>query len=96
MDDFGSGYSSLSSIKNIPVNSIKLDMSLIKNLNKNDEASNYLVKVTIRYAKLLGLNTVAEGVETKEQLDFLQYAGCDYIQGYYYSKPLSIKDFERL
>ena len=80
MDDFGSGYSSLSSIKNIPVNSIKLDMSLIKNLNKNDEASNYLVKVTIRYAKLLGLNTVAEGVETKEQLDYLQYAGCDYIQ----------------
>jgi len=88
IDDFGTGYSSLSYLKKLPVNKIKIDRSFIINVanNKDDQA---IVKTIINLAKNLNLELIAEGVETKEQLDFLVANGCYNIQGYYFSKPLT-------
>ena len=94
MDDFGSGYSSLSSLQVIPFESIKLDKSLIDYIG--EDSSNSLLKHTIAYAKESGKNVIAEGVENYEQYLFLKIAGCDMIQGYYFSKPLPESEFLKL
>ena len=93
IDDFGTEYSSLNYIKQLPVDKIKIDMSFIKGINKNvkDEA---IIKVIIALAKNLGLKVIAEGVETKEQLDFLCDQLCDEIQGYFYYKPMTAPQIE--
>ncbi len=87
LDDFGTGYSSLSYLRRFPINSLKIDRSFI-----TDMATNYddkiLVSTIIAMAKSLGINVVAEGAETREQTKMLAQMGCDYIQGYYFSKPL--------
>jgi len=87
LDDFGTGYSSLSYLRRIPVDYIKIDKSFIKDMSTNKE-DNILVSTIIAMSKSLGKKVVAEGVETREQLHQLTELGCDYIQGYYFSKPL--------
>ena len=92
LDDFGAGYSSLTSLNTLRLDVMKLDMSLIRHAAATSDYS------ILRYALLLAdgmrLKTVAEGVETAEQVSALQVLGCDYIQGYYYSKPLPSQEFE--
>jgi len=88
IDDFGTGYSSLSYLKRIPASTLKIDMSFVKGLpDKRDDVE--IVKAIITLAHSLGKETVAEGVETKEQLVFLTGLGVDEVQGYYFSKPMS-------
>lgn len=87
MDDFGSGYSSLGLLKNLPVDVIKLDRTFFSDYSELRRAVT-VVSGIINMAKNLGIKTVAEGVETKEQIDFLSELGCDIVQGYYYAKPM--------
>ncbi len=94
LDDFGTGYSSLSYLKNIPFNTLKIDKSFIDDLQNQKDQS--FVNMIISIAKNLELEVVAEGVETKEQLDYLKRIGCDLYQGYYCSKPLPVEEFEAL
>jgi len=93
IDDFGTGYSSLSHIKTLEIDELKIDKSFVDNIviNKNDKA---IVKAIIEMSKTLELKTVAEGVQTQDQLNILSAFGCDIIQGHYYSKALSIEDFK--
>ena len=95
MDDFGSGYSSLNMLKDIPVDILKLDMCFLRDFEKSDKSGNILTSV-VRMAKWLGIPVVAEGVETQNQLDFLREIGCDFIQGYFFSRPIPTTDFEAL
>ncbi len=95
LDDFGTGYSSLSYLQKLPISTLKIDRSFVNNIAENpDDAA--ISKAIVALAQSLGLNITAEGVETKEQLDYLQNQGCHEVQGYYFSKPLSsdrFKDF---
>ena len=93
IDDFGTGYSSLSYIKQLPVSKIKIDKSFINELPENSEDV-MIVKTVISLAKNLDLEIIAEGVETKEQNDFMFENECHLIQGYYHSKPICSKDTE--
>ncbi|WP_394235077.1 EAL domain-containing protein [Niallia oryzisoli] len=95
IDDFGTGYASLSYLKNLKANTIKIDKSFIKGLPHESESA-LIVSMIIQLAKKLNINTVAEGVETLEQLNLLNHVNCDEIQGYLYSKPVDIKTFESL
>ena len=92
IDDFGTGYSSLNYLRVFPINEIKIDKTFVDGLphNKGDVA---IVAAIITLAKVLGFTTVAEGIENEEQLTHLEVAGCDFIQGYYYSKPIDSKAF---
>ena len=87
MDDFGSGYSSLNVLKDIELDLIKLDMMFLVEKSDSNRGGMILSSV-VRMAKWLGLPVIAEGVETIEQADFLKSIGCEYIQGYFYSRPL--------
>jgi len=87
MDDFGTGYSSLSYLKNIPLSGLKIDRSFISDINK-DENADKLVASIVSIAHGLGLEVVAEGVEEKHQVDHLIALGCEYLQGYYFSRPV--------
>jgi diguanylate cyclase (GGDEF)-like protein/PAS domain S-box-containing protein len=91
IDDFGTGYSSLSYLKNLPITKLKIDKSFIDNV-PDERESVAITKTIISLAKNLDLEIIAEGVETKAQLDFLVKEGCELIQGYYYSKPLPVED----
>lgn len=89
MDDFGSGYSSLSVLKNFAFDELKIDMSFLRNF---DEKSKKIITSIVRMAKEIGIQTLAEGVETEEQFFFLKNAGCEIIQGYYFSKPMPLDE----
>ena len=93
MDDFGAGYSSLNSLKELPLDIIKLDAEFFRSVDDIDR-SNLIVGQTIALAKKLGMEIVAEGIETREQVDFLAKQKCDLIQGFYFSKPLPVNEFE--
>ncbi|MBI4384503.1 MAG: EAL domain-containing protein [Nitrospinae bacterium] len=89
IDDFGIGYSSLSYLKNLPIQTVKIDQSFINGLSAGTDAANpAIIRAIISMARSLGLKTVAEGVEHMEDMEFLRGAGCDSIQGYYVSRPL--------
>ena len=94
MDDFGTGYSSLASLQLIPFTGVKLDKALIDHIGR--PSSDLLLKHTLAFIKETGKQSVAEGVETIEQYLFLKALGCDLIQGYYFSRPLSEADFVAL
>ncbi|MDD3252454.1 MAG: EAL domain-containing protein [Lachnospiraceae bacterium] len=95
MDDFGSGYSSLNMLKETSVDILKIDMRFLKSF-KMDTRGVCVLDGIIRMAKDLNMKVVAEGVETEEQLNFLKNTGCDWIQGYYFSKPVSLEDYRKL
>lgn len=87
MDDFGTGYSSFGMLQDCDFDTLKLDMSFIHQIGKNPRTHSILRSV-IELSHELGLTVVAEGVETSEHVSFLQQNGCDFIQGYYYSRPV--------
>jgi diguanylate cyclase (GGDEF)-like protein len=91
IDDFGTGYSSLSYLKRLPVDKLKIDRSFVQDMHQSADSLS-MVKAIIAMAHSLRLEVIAEGVELQEQLDGLRAAGCDQIQGFYYSKPLSPGD----
>jgi diguanylate cyclase (GGDEF)-like protein len=92
VDDFGTGYSSLSYLKRFPIDTLKIDRSFVTDLH-TDQDDAAICAAILAMAQQLGLNVVAEGVETKEQLEFLRHHGCDQIQGFLCSKPLSSDQF---
>jgi EAL domain-containing protein (putative c-di-GMP-specific phosphodiesterase class I) len=92
IDDFGIGYSSLSHLKEFPIDIIKMDRSFVKDIPA-DQADAAIADAIIAMGKRLGIRVVAEGVETHAQLVFLRERGCDEIQGYYFSKPLPAGEF---
>ena len=94
MDDFGSGYSSLNALKDIDVNVLKLDIRFLS-LNSHGEKGINILRHTVEMAKSIGLSVIAEGVETEEQCATLLDIGCDHAQGFLFSKPLPLGDFER-
>ena len=93
MDDFGSGYSSLNMLKDINVDVLKIDMRF---LDRDDRRSKDIMESVIRMARWLDLPVIAEGVETREQVNFLLDVGCSYAQGYYYARPMEAAAFEAL
>ena len=93
MDDFGTGYSSLNMINELPIDVLKLDMVFVRNAHKNHDTK--IVEFIIDIAKYLEVPVIAEGVETKEQVESLKNLGCDIIQGYYFSKPIPSNEFEK-
>lgn len=95
LDDFGTGYSSLSHLKKLPINTLKIDRSFISDL-PHDEHDLAIATTIIAMAKNLNLQVVAEGVETAEQANFLDQSGCEYLQGFYFSKPLACDDMQRV
>ncbi len=93
IDDFGTGYSSLAYLKKLPISKLKIDRSFIKDIPQ-DADDMAITKTIVNLAKNLNLKLIAEGVETKEQQQFVFAQECDYIQGYFYSKPINAQDFE--
>ncbi len=93
MDDFGTGYASLSSLREMPIDELKVDRSFVKHLGER-ESDELMISTILSMAKIFNLKTVAEGIETEEQFNFLLENGCDIFQGFYFSKPLSKEDFE--
>ncbi len=93
IDDFGTGYSSLSQLKHFPIDTLKIDRSFVMDAIQNHDDQE-IIKAILSMAHNLHLETVAEGVETEEQKDFLSSEGCEMMQGYYFSRPLAVRDFE--
>jgi diguanylate cyclase (GGDEF)-like protein len=95
MDDFGSGYSSLNMLKDMPVDILKIDLKFLDSKDESGRGGNILNSV-VRMAKWLKLPVIAEGVETRQQAEFLRTIGCNCVQGYYYSRPVPVKQYEEL
>jgi len=95
IDDFGTGYSSLSYLHRFPVNTLKIDRSFIGRMSKGNENSE-IVRTICTLANNLGMEVVAEGVETREQLELLRLLKCEYGQGYLFAKPLDAETATRL
>lgn len=93
MDDFGSGYSSLNTLKDISVDVLKIDMKFLENF-ENSNKTGCILQSIVKMAKRLGMSVIAEGVETSNQLDFLKSIGCDRIQGFYFARPMPCEEFE--
>lgn len=95
MDDFGSGYSSLNMLKDLHVDILKIDMAFL-NKAKDEERSKKILQMVIGLSKQLGMPVITEGVENEEQVSFLSEIGCEMFQGYYFAKPMSLEEFERI
>jgi len=95
LDDFGTGYSSLSYLRSFPIDTLKIDRSFIKE-TPHDADAVAIARTIVALARALGMNTVAEGVETQEQADFLRQLGVDVLQGFLYSPPLPPSQFRLL
>lgn len=95
MDDFGSGYSSLNILKDVDLDVLKIDMKFFSNGNTAEKGAK-IIEAVIRMAESLDMMVIAEGVEEKHQVDFLNDLGCDYIQGYYFGRPMSQDQYEKL
>jgi len=94
LDDFGTGLSSLTHLKHLPIDTLKIDKSFIDEV-PHDQQGSAITELIIQLAKNLGIEVVAEGVETQEQHDFLRKLGCDYGQGYFYSRPVNARDLNQ-
>jgi EAL domain-containing protein (putative c-di-GMP-specific phosphodiesterase class I) len=94
IDDFGIGYSSLSILKRLPLNELKIDKSFINDISQSVDAAT-IAQTILLMGQNLGLHIVAEGVETKHQKEYLQKNGCEVFQGYLLGKPCRITDFEK-
>lgn len=94
MDDFGIGYSSFYMLKNINIDILKIDKSFSDEVI-NDVRGRIILETIITMAKKLKIKTVAEGIEKKEQIEYLRKIGCDMVQGYYYEKPMKLEEFEQ-
>lgn len=94
MDDFGTGYSSLNYLRKLPINTLKIDKSFIDDI-VNIKATSNLTQFIIKVAQELQMLVIAEGVENQEQLNIIRNFGCDIVQGYYFSKPLSVEDVKK-
>ncbi|MEG1559934.1 MAG: EAL domain-containing protein [Clostridia bacterium] len=95
MDDFGSGYSSLNILKDIPVDVLKIDMRFLSKTKIPGRGENIIASI-LRMAKWLDIPAIVEGVETAEQLEFLRSVGCDYVQGFYFARPMPVSEYENL
>ena len=95
MDDFGSGYSSLNVLKDIPIDILKLDMKFLSG-SSSTEREKAIIRSVVSMASLLDIPVIAEGVETKEQADMLLSFGCENMQGYYFSKPVPAEEYEKI
>ena len=95
MDDFGSGYSSLHMLKEVPVDRIKLDLHFLTASGDSDKCRT-IVSCMINMVDLLGMEMIAEGVETIDQAKFLKSQGCNRMQGYYFYRPMPVGDFEKI
>ena len=95
MDDFGSGYSSLNQLKDMPLDVLKIDMKFLSKADDNQKAETILRNV-LRLSSDLGLFSLTEGVETEDQYNMLNQMGCNLFQGYYFAKPMSVNDYEKL
>ena len=95
MDDFGSGYSSLHMLKEVPVDRIKLDLRFLTDAG-DPERGRIIIGYMIRMIRSLGMQMITEGVETKEQADFLFSQGSTEMQGYYFHRPMPVQDYEQL
>ena len=95
MDDFGSGYSSLNQLKDMPLDVLKIDMKFLSKAQDNAKAETILRNV-LRLSSDLGLFSLTEGVETEDQYKMLNDMGCNLFQGYYFAKPMSVTDYEKL
>ena len=94
LDDFGTGYSSLSYLKKFPIDYLKIDKTFLDDFNSLD--GSIFLETIVKLGQMLKIKVIAEGVETKEQVEYLTSISCDQYQGYYFSKPLNVKDFEKL
>jgi diguanylate cyclase (GGDEF)-like protein len=90
IDDFGTGYSSLSYLHRLPIDRLKIDRSFVRDINNTSGGTASVVRAIVAMAHSLDVSVVAEGVETRDQLDAIREAGCDYVQGYFFYKPLAV------
>ena len=94
LDDFGSGYSSLNMLQNVHADILKLDMGFLQRMDQW-ERGKQIIRLVIGLARSLDMEVVAEGVETEEQVRYLQEMQCDYLQGFYFSDPVPVEEFEK-
>ena len=96
MDDFGSGYSSLNALKDLDIDVLKLDMKLVSEIGDGNEKNDNILRNVVHMANALNMSVIAEGVETEVQAGYLKSINCNYMQGYYFSKPIKAEDIEKL